>query len=99
MPTISEMYNLQKTQYELDFVNIDPDKDLPVYLNPFVLSARSDAFSIEASRTVLSFFQHNLDLIRDGKVDAARANFQNLNEPNETCLGQSKNQPEGKGVG
>lgn len=99
MPRISEIYNLKKTQHELDFVNINPNKDFPVYLNPFVFSARSDLFSIEASRTIVSFFQHNLTLIKEDKVDAARANFQHLNEPNETCLGQSRHRPRGRGVG
>jgi len=99
MPRISEIYKLNKTQHELDFVNINPNRDFPVYLNPFVFSARSDLFSIEASRTVVGFFQHNLTLIKEGRVDAARANFQHLNEPNETCLGQSKHRPRGRGVG
>jgi hypothetical protein len=57
------------------------------------LSSRSDPFSIEASRTIINFFQHNLNLIKAGSVDTARSNFQHLNEPNETCLGQSKHRP------
>ena len=99
MPRISHIFKLDKTQHELDFVDINPSRDFPVYLNPFVFSARSDPFSIEASRTVASFFQHNLDLIKQGNENAARANFQYLNEPNETCLGQSKHRPRGRGVG
>jgi hypothetical protein len=99
MPRISDIYKLKKTQHELDFVNINPNRDFRVYLNPFVFSARSDPFSLEASRTIISFFQHNLTLIKEGRVDAARANFQHLNEPNETCLGQSRHRPRGRGVG
>jgi hypothetical protein len=99
MPRIGDIYKLSKTQHELDFVNINPNRDFPVYLNPFVFSARSDPFSIEASRTIVSFFDHNLTLIKQGSVAAARANFQHLNEPNETCLGQSKHRPKGRGVG
>jgi hypothetical protein len=83
----------------LDLVNINPTRDFPVYLNPFVFSSRSDPFSIEASRTIASFFQHNLTLIDQGMIDDARANFQHLNEPNETCLGQSRHRPRGRGVG
>lgn len=99
MPPLSEIYDLKKTQHELDFVDINPNRDFSVYLNPFVLSARTDPFSLEASRTVISFFQHNLSLIKDGNSDAARANFQHLNEPNETCLGVSKHRPRGRGIG
>jgi hypothetical protein len=99
MPRISDIYDLGKTQHELDFVNIDPNKDFRVYLNPFVFAARSDPFSVEASRTVVGFFQHNLNLIKEGKIEAARTNFRHLNEPNETCLGESKHRPRGRGVG
>ncbi len=99
MPRISQIFELRKTQHELDFVDINPNRDIPVYLNPFVFASRSDPFSIDASRVIVSFFQHNLTLIKGGNVDAARANFQHLNEPNETCLGQSRHQPRGRGVG
>lgn len=99
MAKISDIFNLNKTQFELDFINIDPNKDFPVYLNPFVFSARQDIFSYEATRTIRSFFQHNLELIKINQVPVARANFKHLNEANETCLGMSKGNPNGKGIG
>lgn len=99
MARISKIYKLGKTQHELDFVDIDVNKDFPVYLNPFVFSVRSDPFSVDATRTVRGFFQHNLSLINSGKVDEARSNFSYLNEPNETCLGMSSKKPRGRGVG
>ncbi len=99
MAKISKTFNLDKTQYELDFVDIDPDRDFPVYLNPFTFSARSDRFSVDASRTIMGFFQHNLNLIRNNLVDQARLNFSHLNEPNETCLGMSRFRPRGRGMG
>lgn len=99
MAKLSKIFNLSKTQYELDFVDIDPNKDFPVYLNPFVLSSRVDPFSVKVSRVINSFFQHNVSLIRLGKVNEARTNFNYLNEPNETCLGMSVSKPQGKGFG
>jgi hypothetical protein len=99
MAKISTIYNLGKTQHELDFVDIDTDADFPVYLNPFIFSARTDHFSINASRTVSGFFQHNLDLINNGQQDQARQNFSYLKEPNETCLGMSQRRPMGRGMG
>lgn len=99
MAKINDIYKLGKTQHELDFVNIDTNRDFPVYLNPFIFSARSDPFSIDAARVVRGFFQHNLSLINSGKVDDARSNFSYLNEPNETCLGMSVKKPQGRGVG
>jgi len=99
MPKISEIYSLGKTQRELDFVNINPNRDFPVYLNPFVFSTRLDPFSIDVVRTIGDFFQYNLTLIKSGKSDIARANFRHLNEPNETCFGMSIGRPRGRGVG
>lgn len=99
MQKISDIYRLGKTQRELDFVNINPSRDLPVYLNPFVFSSRSDPFSVDATRIIRGFFQHNLDLIRSGQEDTARLNFRHLNEPNETCFGVSRRVPRGRGVG
>ena len=97
MPKISNIYRLGKTQHELDFVDINPDRDFPVYLNPFVFSNRTDPFSTEASRVVRSFFQHNPALMRAGETEAARQNFSYLTEPNETCLGMSTRRPRGRG--
>ncbi len=99
MAKISDIFNLNKTQFQLDFVNVDIEKDFPVYLNPFVFSARQDLFSFEATRTVRSFFQHNLELIEINDIAKARENFRYLGETNETCLGMSKGLPRGKGVG
>ena len=99
MPKISEIYKLGKTQHELDFVNINPKRDFPVYLNPFVFSARPDPFSVDASRVIRTFFQHNINLINNKQVDTARKNFSYLNEPNETCLGMSIKKPKGRGIG
>lgn len=99
MAKIRDIFKLGKTQHELDFVNIDVNKDFPVYLNPFVFSTRLDPFSVDATRAVRGFFQHNLALINSGKVDEARSNFNYLNEPNETCLGMSTKKPRGRGVG
>lgn len=99
MPKISGILRLRKTQRELDFIDIDPNKDKQVFLNPFTLSTREDPFSINAYRTITSFFQQNLELIQNGDIQTARENFQHLNEPNETCLGLSKGKPRGRGMG
>ncbi|AOI91448.1 hypothetical protein [Burkholderia pseudomultivorans] len=96
---ISERFQLGKSQVELDFVDIDPDRDTPLYLSPHSLGYRSDAFSIEAHRTIESFFRFFLDLIRAGEMDHARGLFEYLHEPNETCLGISSGNPNGRGVG
>lgn len=99
MAKISTIFGLSKTQGELDFVNIDPSKDLPLFIDPYYLSLRKDDWSVRANATIKSFFQLIVDLIRAGKLDQAHDLFRNLGEPNETCLGLSSDKPQGRGVG
>lgn len=96
---ISERFNLNKTQYELDFIDIDTDYDNPLFLDPYFLAQRNDLWSINATRSVRSFFQHIVRLIFNGHTNEARDVFGHLSEPNETCLGLSQGNPQGRGVG
>jgi hypothetical protein len=96
---ISTIYNLNKSQAELDFVDIDTANDLPLFLDPFFLNSKNDNWSIEATLTLRSFFQQVIDLIREEKEDEAKELFDHLHEPNATCLGMSIGDPQGKGVG
>lgn len=96
---ISERFNLNKRQPELDFVDIDTNADIPLFLDPFFLSLRNDNWSTEVSRTIRSFFQQVINLIRDNRIEDAKQLFAYLHEPNSTCLGMSRGNPQGRGVG
>lgn len=96
---ISEIYNLNKTQAELDFVDINIREDIPLFLDPFFLSLRKDNWSIEASRTIRDFFQRVITLITENNIAQAKELFEHLHEPNSTCLGMSVGVPRGRGVG
>lgn len=96
---ISDIYNLGKSQAELDFVDINILEDIPLFLDPFFLGSRNDKWSINASRTVKSFFQKVIDLIISGREAEAKLLFEHLHEPNSTCLGMSIGVPRGRGVG
>jgi len=63
------------------------------------MSVRPDNWSINATRTVQSFFQLVVEQVLAGQIDEARELFSYLGEPNETCLGLSTDAPRGRGVG
>ncbi|MCX4140486.1 hypothetical protein M0D68_19970 [Paraburkholderia sp. SEWSISQ10-3 4] len=96
---ISEIFGLGVGQRELDFIDIDPAQDLPVFLDPHFLSLRSERFSIEATSSIRSFFGRLLDSIRADDDVTALELLQYLHEPNETCLGLSRGVPDGRGLG
>jgi hypothetical protein len=96
---ISERFELNANQFELDFVDIDTSTDIPLFLDPYFLSCRHDSFSIKASRSLRSFFQTFISYVHHNNLDAARAMFDNLHEPNETCLGLSSGIPRGNAIG
>jgi hypothetical protein len=97
--TISEIFQLNKSQAELDFINIDPDLDTPLFIDPHFLSKRVDRWSIDATLTLRDFFQNVINLIRANDLNTARTLFDYLHEPNATCLGLSYDRPDGNGVG
>lgn len=80
-------------------MDIDTNRDRPLFIDPHFLGQRSDPWSIAASHTIRSFFSYFLGLLNQGKEDEARDLFDNLHEPNETCLGLSRKRPQGNGIG
>lgn len=96
---ISRIYNLGKSQAELDFVDIDVNTDIALFIDPFFLNKRKDNLSMEATRTIRNFFQTLIDLIRGNQIQSAKLLFRHLHEPNATCLGLSRGNPQGRGVG
>jgi len=96
---INKIFNIKKSQPELDFVNIDISTDIPLFIDPFFLSIRKDNWSQEATRTIRVFFQQIIFFIKKNKISEAKKLFNNLHEPNSTCLGLSKGVPMGRGIG
>ncbi len=95
---ISEKFNLNLSQYELDFVDIDIEKDMPLFLDPYLLSIKSDRWSFEAHATLESFFHFIIDIILKDDIEKARS-YLRFTEPREVCLGVSKESTNGKGLG
>jgi hypothetical protein len=99
MPRFSNHFKLEKSQVELDFVDINTSKDLPVYVDPFAIEIRDDLWSTDAARYIRTFFQEVLDCLRNGDKTRAMHLMGQLREPHETFLGVSKGKPKGRGVG
>src|SRR5579864_960216 len=95
----SAAFRIDKTQAELDFVDVDLGRDTPLFVDPFALSIRKDAWSYQCTQHVLSFFQTAIDAIHSGDDTCARQTLTNLSEPNETRLGLSRGEPSGRGIG
>lgn len=98
MTKFSDHYNLTLSQPELDFVNIDLNADLPVYVDPFAISLNEDELSLECNNAIVDFFQGAITAITAGDTTCAERMLRNLSEPNETHLGVSSGPPQGRGV-
>lgn len=96
---ISEVFSLNKSQYELDFVDVDTERDIPLFMDPYFISKCDFPFAYDAHRTIKSFFEYLLRQLKTSNIRYARELFSHLNEPNEFCLGLSKGIPDGKGIG
>lgn len=96
---ISKLFNLGKSQYELDFVDIDPDIDTPLFLDPYYISKCDFPFAAEAHRTIRSYFEFLLALLKGKKHQQAEELFSYLGESNDICMGMSTGMPSGHGMG
>lgn len=94
----SEHFNLQRQQAELDFVDIFVDDDIPLYLDPYVFKLRTDEWSSECNNLIVDFFSTVINAIRNDRIEYAKQLLEQLNEPQETHLGVSKDSTSGKGV-
>jgi hypothetical protein len=99
MVRFSKAFGLKALQAELDFVDVDLGVDNRLYLDPYAIQLRHDEWSEGCGDHIRSFFEEVLDALRKKNLARAEHLLSNLHEPNETCLGQSKGKPSGRGVG
>jgi len=99
--SFSEYFNLNKSQYELDFVDVPVNNgDIPLFIDPYAISKRDDRWSVECHNAIVDFFQGVIDKIRAGKSDEAKYMLSGLREPNQTRFGLSIGKiPRGRGIG
>lgn len=96
---ISQLFNLQKTQHELDFVDIDIDADTPLFLDPYFIAKSDFPIAFEAHLSLRTYFECLLCALRENRITDAEELFNHLGETNEICLGFSQSKPQGKGMG
>lgn len=96
---ISKLFQLGKTQCELDFVDIDPSVDTPLFLDPYFISKCEFPFAERAHYSLQTYFEQLLWLLRGGFVNEASELFSHLGESNDVCMGMSTGKPRGHGIG
>ncbi|MGB4658954.1 MAG: hypothetical protein WBI07_07235 [Mobilitalea sp.] len=96
---ISEKFVLNKSQYELDFVDVDTDIDIPLFLDPYFIAKNDFPLASEAHLSLRSFFECLLSALREDRKKDAEELFSHLGETNEISLGFSQSTPQGKGMG
>lgn len=96
---ISTWAGLHNRQAELDFVDVDTDSDARLFVDPYAIDIRDDAWSAACSQHLRSFFSALLRALRDGDDARAEHLASHLHETNETRLGLSSGAPRGRGIG
>lgn len=99
VPRLSDYYELGKEQPELDFVDVPVHTDLRLFLDPYALGLEDDPWFIEATNLIVDFFDTVLAALRSYDERRALELLFHLTEPNETHLGLSRGEPQGRGLG
>ena len=96
---ISEIFGLNKSQYELGFVDVDTNSDTPLFLDPYFIAKNDFPIALESHLSLRSYFETLLHALKDNRTKEASELFSYLGETNGICLGFSKRKPQGKGMG
>ncbi|GAA4942834.1 hypothetical protein GCM10023224_26710 [Streptomonospora halophila] len=96
---ISEYFGLDRSQSELDFVDVDTFKDVPVYIDPSCIRRLSDDWSHRCDKQLTTYFDSVLDAVRNDDDRRLMSLLSKLKEPNETHLGISKGKSAGRALG
>ena len=93
------MFALSNSQSQLDFVDIELTRDVPLYLDPYAIQLKSDDWSDLCIGQIRSFFTEVLNALRSNNEARATHLLGNLHEPNETRFGVSQGRPRGRAIG
>lgn len=96
---ISEYYHLDRTQPELDFVDVDITGDVRVFLDPRALRLMESEWGAKCRSLIQNCFKTVINVLGSVNEIEARRILKVLREPNETHLGLSRGRAQGRGVG
>lgn len=96
----SEYFKLNKTQVELDFVDIPLNTDVTLFLDPYAFKIGDNLWSIECNDLIVDFFDEVISCILNNHHIRGRNLLGNhLGEPDGTNLGFSGRAGGGRGAG
>lgn len=95
---ISQYFELEKKQPELDFVDVYINTDMPLFVDPYFISRENNEWCKNATEEIRNFFQKIIENI-NRNPNLCKKMLSNLKETNETRLGLSKGRPNGRGIG
>lgn len=96
---VSQYFSLGRTQAELDFVDVDVTTDTRVFISPTAIRLMDTPWAAECTSLIQDYFQEVLDAIRAGSDSRAKFLLRSLREPNETHLGLSSGESQGRSLG
>lgn len=95
----SQAFNINKSQWELDFVDVPLDRDIPLFVDPYAISIQTDVWCRECDDMVKTYFDMLVQAINKDDDPLIARLLGNLHEPEETHLGHSKTSSKGRGIG
>lgn len=94
----SEYFGLNQNT-DFDFVDIYAYQDIPLFLDPFGISAMGTKWAKKCEDEIATYFQYLIDCIRANDRKSVTRLLNALHEVNEIGLGYSSGLPQGRGIG
>ncbi len=96
---VSEYYKIGKSQSSLPFLDVDIYTDTKLFINSNAIANLKSDFGIHCNELIRDFFSEFLKAVKSGNNQRALMLLANLKEPNETHLGLSTDESDGRGLG
>ena len=95
---LSEYFKLPQN-INFEFLDIYAFQDIPLFLDPYGISAMGSKWSVECENQITTYFQYLIDSIRTGDKRTTTRLLGALHEVDEVALGYSSGEPNGRGIG